>query len=429
MRVATLSRVNLLAGLTLTVSLSGSLIAQGLPTAKPEDVGMSSERLARIDRLLKGYIEDNMLAGTVSLVARKGKVVHFEAHGYRHKEEGVPMDKDTIFVIMSMTKPIASTALMMLFEEGHFLLDDPVSRWLPEFAGLQFASGGGRRGAVDASASAEPQRARPITIRHALTHTTGLRSAPRTGPRPANIVEGIARATARPLAFNPGTRWSYGNSTDIVAALVEVISGQSLDEFVRERIFDPLGMVDTHYNVPESKVNRKSAVYRPVEEQGYQIALAYPPRNTPPTTVFNGTYGLSSTAADYFRFHQMMLNGGELDGVRLLSPHTVSLMITNHIGETGVSLVGPGYGFGLGYSILMDSGKARLPLSPGTFSWGGAWNTYFFVDPDEEIVAVFMSQLTSYGHIPVRGKFASLTAQAIIEPNKTPPAVKGFHRR
>ena len=412
----------LLAGILL---LGTNLLAQGVPTAKPEEVGMSGARLERIDELVQNYIDQNMLAGTVTLVARKGKVVHFEAHGYRHKEEGIPMDKDTIFVIMSMTKPIASTALMILFEEGHFLLNDPISNWLPEFADLQVVRGG-RRGAAEASAIAE--QARRITVRHALTHTTGLRRAPRGGGRAQNIVESITRAASQPLSFNPGDRWSYGNSTDIVAAMVEKISGESLDEFVRTRIFEPLGMVDTHYNVPESKVNRKSAVYSPNREQGNQIALRSPPRHTPATAVFHGTYGLSSTAADYFRFHQMILNGGELDGVRILSPHTVSLMITNHIGDLSVTLKGPGYGFGLGYSILMDAGKSAEPLSPGTFGWGGAWNTYFFVDPDEDMLGIFMSQLTSYRHIPVRPRFASLASQAIIEPNREKPVIKGFHR-
>lgn len=413
-------------GLFAVVALpAAGLHAQALPTAKPEDVGMSSARLDRIDKLVQDYIGKNMLAGTVTAVARKGKVVHLKAHGFRHKEENIPMTTDTIFVIMSMTKPIASTALMMLFEEGHFLLNDPVSNWLPEFADPRF--GGSRFGVAEAS-TAELASARPITVRHALTHTTGVRAAGRGGGQVGNIVESINRSAARPLMFNPGERWSYGSSTDIVAAMVEVISGESLDEFARNRIFEPLGMVDTHYNVPESKTNRKSAVYSPDSARGNQIALRSAPRHVDPTTVFHGTYGLSSTAGDYLRFHQMILNGGELDGVRILSPHTVSLMITNHIGELPVSLKGPGYGFGLGYSILLDSGKSAEPLSPGTFGWGGAWNTYFFVDPDEDMIGVFMSQLTSYGHIPVRPRFASIASQAIIEPNRTPPVIKGFHR-
>jgi CubicO group peptidase (beta-lactamase class C family) len=202
----------------------------------------------------------------------------------------------------------------------------------------------------------------------------------------------------------------------VVAALAEVISGMNMDDFFRERIFKPLGMSDTHYNVPESKSDRRPIVYAPQQDGTIKAQPATAPRKT---TVFGGVAGLSSTAADYFKFAQMVLNGGELNGVRLLSPKTVDLMITNHIGDSTVTLKGPGYKFGLGYSILTDSGRASEALSPGSFGWGGAWGTYYFVDPVEELIGVIMIQVTSYRHINMRQDLGTLATQAIIEPRSS----------
>jgi CubicO group peptidase (beta-lactamase class C family) len=412
-----------------------------LPMAKPESVGMSSERLKRIDARMQDYIDKKLVAGAVTLVARKGKIVHYNAQGYSWIEGKKPMEKDNIFVIMSMTKPIVSTALMMLYEEGKFLLTDPISKWIPEFENMQATEE-----VSNPSTGARTTRlvpARAITVRHVLTHTSGVTAGQRgaapaaaaagargaaTGARGGAgqrrvLADGVIALSRNPLLFQPGTEWNYGSSTDVVALLAERISGMNMDDFLRERIFKPLKMNDTYYNVPESKTSRKAAAYRPVREKGNTIELSQAPQTNAPTTYFGGVAGLSSTAADYFRYAQMMLNGGELDGVRLLSPKTVDLMITNHIGDLPVALKGPGYGFGLGYSVLKDPGKASEPLSPGSGGWGGAWGTYFFVDPVEEMTAILMIQLTSYNHLTIRADLTVLATQAIIDARSS-----GAHR-
>jgi CubicO group peptidase (beta-lactamase class C family) len=404
--------------------------AQGLPTAMPESVGMSSARLERLDALLQRYIDDNMVAGVVSLVARDGKVVHHSALGSRYIEGNDPMDTDDIFVIMSMTKSIVSTALMMLFEEGYFLLDDPISKYAPEFADKEVlveGQGGIQRIPAD----------RPITFRHILTHTAGVdpsrqmltedeRAANPSlpgfdrSPRAANserqgtLAETMAARGLLPLAFHPGDEWRYGSSTDYVAYMVERISGQRLDQFLEERILGPLGMVDTHYNVPESKLDRVTAVYSP-SGPNRTIELGRAPAVSN-TSYFGGTYGLSSTTSDYFRFSQMILNGGELNGVRLLSPATVNLMITNHTGDLPIYIKGAdAYGFGLSFTMVTDPDRARQALTPGTFGWGGAWGTVYWIDPTERLVMVFMTQVTSHNHMNIRQDFPNMVMQAITE--------------
>lgn len=399
----------------------------GLIVVKPETVGMSSERLQRLTKRMQGYIDQGQVAGAVTLIARRGKVVHYEAQGFRNREEKVPMQKDDIFVIMSMTKPIVSTGLMMLYEEGKFLLSDPISKWLPEFEKAQVKVADGQGGS-------KLVPARPITVRHILTHTAGFStglaapSAPTPGgvrgaaedgspaQTPRTLRDRVKLIAASPLNFQPGEKWEYGSATDVVAALAEVISGMNMDDYLRERIFKPLSMTDTHYNVPEAKKSRRPIVYAP---QADGTIKPQPPVNRPPTTVFGGVAGLSSTAADYFKFAQMVLNGGEYNGVRLLSPKTIDLMITNHIGDLMVTLKGPGYGFGLGYSVLMDSGKTTESLTPGSFGWGGAWGTYYFVDPVEELIGIIMIQVTTYRHINMRQDLGTLAMQAIIEPKSS----------
>ena len=398
-----------------------------LPMASPEEVGMSSERLQRVSALMRRNIDQNLLAGTVTLIARHGKVVHLEAQGHNHKEAGEAMATDDIFVIMSMTKPIVTTALMMLYEEGRFRLDDPIANWLPDYADKTV------RRSVGGQTVTEPA-ARPITVRHILTHTSGLDIRPlaRPGQRPTRaetLAEAVDQAAEVPLAFHPGDEWQYGASTDYVAMLVETISGQDVDAFLRERIFEPLGMEDTHYNVPQAKADRIAAVYRP-SGPGNTIELFRAPAPDEPTRFFGGQAGLHSTAADYFRFHQMMLNGGELDGVRLLSPRTVNLMVSNHVGDKLVYVRGPGYGFGLGYGVVMDPGKATDHLSPGSFLWGGAWGTVAWVDPVEDMLGILMMQITSYSHLSVRQDFSTVASQAIIETNRhNPPTVLGYASR
>ena len=387
----------------LPLLLAAPAAAQSdLPMAKPETVGMSSQRLERIHNFIQDYIDTNQIAGAVTLVARKGKVVHLEAQGWRYKEENATMDKDTIFSLMSMTKPIVSTALMMLWEDGKFMLDDPISKWLPSYANKQVLD----------PVSGQRIPAHAVTVRHILTHTSGLSLEP--GPRPKTLLEEIEKSAPRPLAFQPGERWQYGSSTDFVAALVEKISGMTVDEFVRQRIFEPIGIRDTYYNIPKEKVNRVAAVYRP--DKDGKITLLRKPEYHEPTTYFPGVAGLNGTAADYFRFSQMILNGGEYEGHRLLGRMTVDMMISNQIG-TGklVYIRGAGYGFGLGFAVLTDPSKSPDALSPGTFTWGGADGTLFWIDPVEELIGILMVQINPYSHFNIRPLYSVVVSQAVVD--------------
>jgi CubicO group peptidase (beta-lactamase class C family) len=403
-----------------------------LPMAKPESVGVSTKRLERVNAYIRDYVDTNQIAGAVTLIARKGKIVHYEAQGWRYKEENQPMTKDSIFTLMSMTKPIVSTALMMLWEDGRFMLDDPIAKWLPAYKDKMVR--------VDGKL-VKPDR--PVTVRHVLTHTSGLalseneapnpetpaptttqtrgpaapQAAPAAAPssrRPATLGEAIDRAAPVPLAFHPGDRWQYGASTDYVGVLVEKISGMTLDEFLRRRIFEPLGMRDTHYNVPREKVNRVAAVYRP-DPQG-KITLFRKPEFREPTTYFPGVAGLSGTAADYFKFSQMLLNGGEYNGQRLLGRMTVDMMFSNHIGAgKNVYVRGAGYGFGLGGAVLTDPAKAPDALSIGTWTWGGAYGTIFWIDPVEELIPIMLIQISPYSHFNIRPLFSVVASQAVVD--------------
>ena len=336
------------------------------------------------------------------------------------------MSDDSIFVIMSMTKPIVSVALMMLYEEGHFLLTDPISDWIPELADKKVI--------VSSEMGNYRIPARTgVTFRHVLSHTAGLdpdRNALSQEeqlllPRADTLEETILQRAPLPLDFQPGDSWQYGSSTDYVALLVERISGQSLRDFLQQRIFEPLQMHDTHYNVPRDKIHRVAAVYSPSGPDS-TIELFRAPEYRE-TNYFGGVAGLSSTVQDYWRFSQMLLNGGELNGVRLLSPKTINLMISNHSGDHEVYVRGPGYGFGLGFGILNDPGKARDPLTPGTFTWGGAWGTVFWIDPVEEMIGIMMTQITSYRHLSVRQELGVTAMQSIVESNSNKPySVMGY---
>ena len=402
--------------------------ANGFPTASPESVGLSSGRLERLTNAMQRYIDKDQLAGTVSLIARNGKVVHVESQGWKNKETGEAMTDDSIFVIMSMTKPIVSAALMMLYEEGHFLLTDPITDWIPELEGKEVIVN-------DEYGSHRVPAEGPINIRHVLSHTAGvdpIRAALTTEelellPRAATLEQTLIRRAPLPLSFEPGSDWQYGSSTDYVALLVERISGTSLVDYLQQNIFDPLQMVDTHYIVPKDKVDRVAAVYSPTG-LNQSIDLFRAPEYQE-TTYFGGVAGLSSTVSDYWRFSQMLLNGGELDGVRLLSPKTINLMISNHSGDNDVYIRGPGYTFGLGFGIVNDPGTARDPLTPGTFSWGGAWGTIFFVDPVENLIGIMMTQITSYSHLTVRQDVGVTAMQSIIDSYSNKPyAVKPYQR-
>lgn len=416
----------------LVATASTGWAADRMPTAKPESVGVSSERLQRIDDYFQRFIDSGQVVGAVSLVARHGKVIHHSAVGLKNREDNVPMTTDTIFALASMTKPIVSTALMMLFEEGRFRLDDPISDWIPEYADHKVLVNDGPRQRRVLEAS-------PVTIRQVLTHTSGLTLTPANlglseeelqwvtngGEDFSTLGERVARAALIPAAFHPGEHWQYGSSTDYVAVLVEKISGQSIDEFLRERIFEPLGMHDTFYNVPRDKVDRVAARYTPDDDMMAELQLA--PAYAQPTTYFPGVAGLNSTAADYIRFAQMISNGGELDGVRLLGRMTVDLMISNHTGDKDVYIRGPGYGFGLGFGVLADPTQSFDTLSPGSYGWGGAFGTLYYADPVEDLVGLMFIQLRGHGPLNIRQRFTNVVSQSVIDTAADrEPKVQGY---
>ena len=399
----------------------------GVPTASAEDVGMSSSRLERLDRVMQGYIDREEVSGVVTLVARRGKVVHFSSLGERDAERGAPMRHDAIFRIASMTKPIASVALMMLYEEGHFQLRDPIAKWLPEFRDMQVAIPAPADERIASRYKLIPA-ARPVTVQHVLTHTAGLANTYRgltqidfqemsARTKPGDTVGNMLQRLARlPLNFHPGDRWEYGRATDVVGRLVEVMSGQTLDAYLRARIFEPLDMTDTHFHLPLSKLDRFTALYRPDDDGTRALAEAPTAESRyvrEPHVYFSGAGGLVSTARDYFRFHQMMLNGGVLDGVRILSRKTVELMTANHTGDAGIWLAGPGYGFGLGYAVVTDLGPSGTPRSEGSYYWGGAFCTVFWVDPEEDLIGILMTQMRPYTHLNIRQDLVTMTYQAI----------------
>jgi CubicO group peptidase (beta-lactamase class C family) len=414
--------------ITLLLLVSNSM-GQGLPTAKPEDVGLSSKRLARINKNLEEAVKTETLPGAVVIVARHGKVAYFESFGMMDKENNKLMQKDAIFRIASMTKPIVSVAIMMLYEEGHFLLRDRVSKYIPEFKNPQVLVDVNLK---DTTFTTEPAK-REITIRDLLSHTSGIgyavfddklrpiyqKAGVPDGPDTRNITIGDKMRTlaALPLLFHPGEKWHYGLNFDVLGYLVEVISKQPLDQFLEQRIFKPLKMTDTYFYLPNEKVKRLSALYslskdgqlnRFTQEMMAQDS-PYSSPNYPyegARTYFSGGGGLSSTAADYVRFCQMLLNGGELDGVRLLSPKTVDLMTMNHIGD----LDAWGGKFGLGFRIVPEGRQADELTSVGVYDWMGYWGTRFWIDPNEDLIAIFMSQAGYNGR-----KFRVLVYQSIVE--------------
>ncbi|MFU8815577.1 MAG: serine hydrolase domain-containing protein [Pseudomonadales bacterium] len=400
----------------------------GLPMTKPERVGMSAERLERISQLTRRYVEEGKLAGAVTLVARRGKVVHFDAVGQADLNAGTPMTTDTLFRIYSMTKPITAVAAMMLYEEGAFQLSDPIAKFLPELAELEVLQEDGSRVA-----------AAPITMQQLLSHTAGFSYG--FNPRDpldqlyreaalmqsADLNEFVDRLATLPLKFQPGSRWHYSVAVDVTGAIVERISGQPFDEFLTQRLFEPLGMRDTFFGVPQDKAQRFGTNHRYDREAGALVVLAEESfvRYQDPT-LFSGGGGLVSTAADYARFAEMLRAGGSLDGERILSPKTIELMTMNHLptlvsasgsGETpAVGALGgySGAGFGLGFAVVTDVPANRVIGSVGEYSWGGAAGTIFWVDPVEELLVVAMIQLmgSPWG---LRNEMKALTYQAITE--------------
>lgn len=423
-----MSHLHTLAISVMVLFLSSAVHAtpeSGLPADTPDNVGMSPARLTRVDDLMQRYIDDGMVAGTVTVVARRGKVVHFSANGMKDVERGQPMTTDTIFRMASMTKPIASVALMMLYEEGHFQLDDPISDWLPAFRDMQV-----QHEDPDTGETSLRPADNEITFTHILTHTAGLmnsyfgdteRYSEVTRVRDGEALDTWTdRLATLPLRYEPGTRWEYSQATSVAGRLVEVISGQPLDRFLQERIFDPLQMNDTHFYLPESKVDRFATLYGPDEDNNNRITLtevgdANSRYVAGPRTFFSGSGGLVSTAHDYVRFQQMMLNGGELEGVRILGRMTVELMFENHTGDLPLWLPGPGRGFGLGYSVVLDRAAAHTSDSEGSVYWGGAFGTIFWIDPKEELVAIMLTQVRPYSHMNIREDFHNVVNQAVID--------------
>lgn len=395
----------------------------------PADVGMSAGRLDNVDRLVRGYVDEGRYAGVVNVVARHDKVVRCTTYGSMDVERGRPMRPDTIFRIWSMTKPIVSVGLLTLYEEGRFQLDDPVARYLPEFADLRVFAGG----------TADDHRVRPprreMTVRDLLLHMSGivgLGSATEVGElyRRAGVAsaDGTIADTVRalgtlPLAADPGSTWSYGLSTDVLGHLCEVLSGQPLDQFLGERILAPLGMVDTAFTVPPGELSRFAAEYGRAE-QGY--TLLDDPMTSPytrPRSYLAGGSGLVGTAADYLRFCRMLARGGELDGVRVLGPRTVGFMTTNHLpggrdiaafGQDGGESTRHGQGFGLGVGVLLDPAVAQTIGTPGEYFWGGAASTTFFVSPVDDLIVVFLTQLRPSNSYPIRRQLRATVYASLL---------------
>lgn len=408
--------------------------------ASPEDVGMSSAALANIERVVQRYIDAGKYPGAISMVARHDQVVHFQTYGNMDDEAGKAMRPDAIVRAYSMTKPIASVALMQLYEQALFQLDDPVHAYIPELADLKVMTGG----TADAPEVRTPSRA--MTIRDVLMHTSGLIQRgsgsaiaelyDRAGFVGSDTTFGLAEMVKRlgeiPLYCDPGSEWNYGMSTDIVGYLVEVLSGQTLDAYLDEHILQPLEMVDTGFTVPAEDLDRFAACYKRDErasliaENGKHYSLQDAPATSPylgPRPYLSGAGGLVTTAADYMRFCRMLLNGGTLEGERILGPRTVEFMQINHLPTGGdlASMGQPqfgestmeGIGFGLGFAVLMDPAKAQLLGTPGEAYWGGAASTAFFVNPEEDLALVFLTQLLPSSSYPVRRELRIATYQAI----------------
>ncbi|MEW6019267.1 MAG: serine hydrolase domain-containing protein [Pseudomonadota bacterium] len=387
------------ASVAAVFGLTAPAMAADAPLAAPAEAGFDAARVAAISSEMQELVDEGKLAGAVTLLARQGKVVHFEPYGVQDVTTGAPVTRDTIWRIASMTKPVTGVAMMMLWEEGKWDLDDPVAKHIPEFADLQVATADG---------GLAPQ-VRPMTMRDLMSHTAGFDVS--AGYEDAGLQDGdlqamIDKLAKLPLAVQPGSDWRYGPSVNIQGYVVEKLSGQDLDAFFRSRIFDPLKMDDTGFHVEADKLSRVSAVHT-YDASGKIVAAGeVRPAPTAPPEFLSGSGGLFSTAEDYWRFAQMLLNGGELDGVRLLKPETVELMRTNVLADgVTVDLYGPsqtGVGFGMDFAIIMDPKAAGTPQGLNSFYWGGAFGTWFWIDPTNDLVFVGMIQ-NLRGSVPGAG--------------------------
>ena len=396
--------------------------------------GLDPARLERLRAHFDRYVEDGRLPGWLAVVHRDGET-HLEHSGRRDLESDVPVEEDTLWRIYSMTKPITSVAAMMLWEEGHFELKDPVARWLPEFADMRVFTGGAMAKVVT-----EPA-ARPISVWNLLTHTSGLtygfhhahpvdemyrlRGFEYSVPPGVDLAGACDQLAELPLLFQPGTEWNYGVSTDVLGRVVEVASGQPFEEFLAEHVLRPLGMDETRWWVDEPDLDRLATLYMRGPDGTLVPNTALGEEVTRPPLLHAGGGGLVSTVGDYHRFTQMLLRGGELDGVRLLGPRTVAYMTRNHLpGGADMETMGRpifaesayrGVGFGLGVSTVVDVVAGKVLTSPGEYAWGGIASTAFYVDPVEEITAMFFTQFLPSSTYPIRPRLRALVAQALVD--------------
>jgi CubicO group peptidase (beta-lactamase class C family) len=425
--------------LAIATCVAFSALAQGLPKANtPEGVGFSSDRLKRVTDAFQSEVDKGAIPGAVVLIARNGKIAYFEAFGFRNRENKEPMKTDAIFRIASMSKPITSVAVMMLVEEGKIQLLDPVSRYLPEFKGVQVGVERLNTTTGNSELIGEPPR-QEMTIQDLLRHTSGLtygifgKSLVKQAYNEANLfdrnqtlAEFVSKIAKLPLAYQPGTTWEYSHSTDVLGRIVEVVSGVTLDQFVADRIAKPLGLSDTGFYVSAEKLDRIAETQ--IDPTTGKRWPTFDVTSRP--NWLAGGSGMVSTASDYVRFAQMLLNGGQLDQVRLLSPRTVSFMTSDHLwpgvafGPVTLNLFEPlgiaptpkvGQGFGLGFVVRAQEGRNPMPGSPGEYFWAGIWGTSFWVDPKEKLITVLMMQAAPLQARYYRSLIRNLTSQALIE--------------
>ena len=406
----------------LAAEREGAAAPAGLDAAAPADVGLSAERLARLDAGLQAMVDDGELAGVVALLARHGKVAFAHTSGVQDIDSGRPMQRDSIFRIFSMTKPITGVAMMMLHEEGKWRLNDPVSRYIPELAGLQVHVGSNDDGSMKLV-----EADHEMTMRELMTHTAGLGYVlnPRhpvnrlfLEKRVLNPLEPLSamidKLATVPLLAQPGTRWIYSVAVDVQGYLVEKLSGQPFAEFLDERIFEPLGMVDTGFHVPPSQTHR-IALRHAAGEDGALVLDSRGPAFTSPPAGPSGGGGLYGTADDYLRFTQMLLNGGAFEGRRLLAPRTVEMMHTNHMSAEATAHMRPGMGFGMDFMIYDDPAAAGEPHAPGAYYWLGIDGTWFWIDPALDLAFVGMIQHRGEAQGRVHGLSRNWVYQAIVD--------------
>ena len=424
MKITSLQKIITTIALLLATIAYSLVWADEIPTAKAEDVGMSTQRLMRINTVMQRHIDAGNIQGAVTMVARRGKLVHFATHGLMDVDKSRPMEEDAIFLMASSTKPLLGVAVMMMMEEGLLRPEDPVSKYIPEFADMQVAV---LKEPADEDISPYSVRGsdvpehrlvpayREITIHDLLTHTSGLASgglgtavSNRTPRRQgATLASQAPLYAAYTLDFQPGSRWAYspGTGLDVAARIVEIVSGKPFDEFISERILQPLGMENTYFEVPPEKQGNRVVIH------GRDLSRF---NRRGPVTYFSASGGLSSTAEDYLRFEQMFVNGGELFGNRLLSPRSIRMLASNQIGDLykSFSRTQEGMGFGYTVAVVLDPIAAKSRRSAGAFGWGGAFGTQSWTDPEEELTAVIMLQ-QPYG--PAQYDFGNAVQQAIIE--------------